>query len=79
MIISIESSSSSLSLALLNRDKIINEFSISIKNDLSEIIVPTIKEKIKLPDDKSKELSKKFNIDTNNESNTIVSVPKRVI
>ena len=43
MIISIESSTSSLSLALLNREKIISQFSISIKNELSEIIVPTIK------------------------------------
>ena len=43
MIISIESSTSSLSLALLNREKITNQFCISIKNELSEIIVPTIK------------------------------------
>ena len=43
MIISIENSTSSLSLALLNKDKIIDQFSISIKNDLSEIIIPTIK------------------------------------
>ena len=50
---------------------------VSITN--KEIIVPTIKEKIKLPDDKSKELSKTFDIDTNNESKAIVLVPKRVI
>ena len=60
-------------------DEVENEMNEVVSDINEEIIVPTIKEKIKLPDDKSKELSKTFNIDTNNESNTIVSVPKRVI
>ena len=43
MIISIETSKSNLSLTLLNRENVINHISVSFKNELSEIIVPTIK------------------------------------
>ena len=43
MIISIETSKSHLSLTLLNTKSILNHTSIPIKNELSEIIVPTIK------------------------------------
>ena len=43
MIISIETSTSDLSLTLLNTESILSHTSIPIKNDLSEIIVPTIK------------------------------------
>ena len=43
MIISIETSTSDLSLTLLNKKSILNHTSIPIKNELSEIIVPTIK------------------------------------
>ena len=43
MIISIETSVSDLSLTLLNRESILSHISIHIKNELSEIIVPTIK------------------------------------
>ncbi len=43
MIISIETSTSDLSLTLLNKKSILNHISIPIKNELSEIIVPTIK------------------------------------
>lgn len=43
MIISIETSVSDLSLTLLNRESILSHLSIPIKNELSEIIVPTIK------------------------------------
>ncbi len=43
MIISIESSSSNLSLALLKKERLINKLSVPIKNQLSEIIIPTIK------------------------------------
>ena len=43
MIISIETSTSNLSISLLNRENVINHISVSFKNDLSEIIVPTIK------------------------------------
>ena len=43
MIISIETSTSNLSLTLLNRGNVINHISVSFKNELSEIIVPTIK------------------------------------
>ncbi|MDC6451775.1 tRNA (adenosine(37)-N6)-threonylcarbamoyltransferase complex dimerization subunit type 1 TsaB [Alphaproteobacteria bacterium] len=43
MIISIESSSSNLSIALLAKERLINKLFIPIKNDLSEIIIPTIK------------------------------------
>ena len=43
MIISIETSTSDLSLTLLNTESILNHTSIPIKNELSEIIVPTIK------------------------------------
>ena len=43
MIISIETSTSDLSLTLLNTESILNHISIPIKNELSEIIVPTIK------------------------------------
>ena len=43
MIISIETSTSDLSLSLLNTETILSHLSIPIKNELSEIIVPTIK------------------------------------
>ena len=43
MIISIETSISDLSLTLLNTESILSHISIPIKNELSEIIVPTIK------------------------------------
>ena len=43
MIISLETSTSELSLTLLNTKSILNHISIPIKNELSEIIVPTIK------------------------------------
>ena len=43
MIISLETSTSELSLTLLNTESILNHISIPIKNELSEIIVPTIK------------------------------------
>ena len=43
MIISIETSTSNLSLTLLNNENVINHISISFNNELSEIIVPTIK------------------------------------
>ncbi len=43
MIISIETSTSDLSLTLLNKSSILSHISIPIKNELSEIIVPTIK------------------------------------
>ena len=43
MIISIETSTSDLSLTLLNTESILSHTSIPIKNELSEIIVPTIK------------------------------------
>ncbi len=43
MIISIETSASDLSLTLLNTEGILSHISIPIKNELSEIIVPTIK------------------------------------
>ncbi len=43
MIISIETSTSDLSLTLLNKNNILSHVSIPIKNELSEIIVPTIK------------------------------------
>ena len=43
MIISIEASTSDLSLTLLNKNRILSHISIPIKNELSEIIVPTIK------------------------------------
>ena len=43
MIISIETSTSDLSLTLLNKNSVLNHISIPIKNELSEIIVPTIK------------------------------------
>ena len=43
MIISLETSTSEFSLSLLNTESILNHISIPIKNDLSEIIVPTIK------------------------------------
>ena len=43
MIISIESSSSNLSVALFTREKLIDKLFIPIKDDLSEIIIPTIK------------------------------------
>ncbi len=43
MIISIETSTSDLSLSLLNKNSILSHISIPIKNELSEIIVPTIK------------------------------------
>ena len=43
MIISIETSTSYLSLTLLNKENVIDHISVSCKNRLSEIIVPTIK------------------------------------
>lgn len=43
MIISIETSTSNLSLTLLNEENIINHISVSFENELSEIIIPTIK------------------------------------
>ena len=43
MIFSIETSSSTLSLTLLTNNEVINKISIQIKNELSEIIIPTIK------------------------------------
>ena len=43
MIISIESSSSNLSLALITKDRLIDKLFVPIKNELSEIIIPTIK------------------------------------
>ncbi len=43
MIISIETSVSYLSLTLLNKENLIDNISVSIKNELSEILVPTIK------------------------------------
>ena len=43
MILSIENSTSNLSLTLLINNQVINKVSIQIKNDLSEIIIPSIK------------------------------------
>ena len=43
MIISIETSTSYLSLTLLNKENVIDHISVSFKNELSEIIVPIIK------------------------------------
>ena len=43
MIISIETSTSDLSITLLNTESILSHISIPFKNELSEIIVPTIK------------------------------------
>ncbi len=43
MIISIETSISDLSLSLLSKNNIINYISVSFNNELSEIIIPTIK------------------------------------
>ena len=43
MIISIETSTSDLSLTLLNKTSILSHISVPFKNKLSEIIVPTIK------------------------------------
>ena len=43
MIISIEGSSNYLSLALLKNDLIISNETLKIKNELAQIIVPTIK------------------------------------
>ena len=43
MIISIEISTSDLSLTLLNEETVVNNISIAFNNELSEIIVPTIK------------------------------------
>ena len=47
MILSIETSTLNLSLTLLFNNRVINKGSIPIKNDLSEIIIPTIKKFIK--------------------------------
>ena len=47
MILSIETSTSNLSLTLLINNRVINKVSIQIKNDLSEIIILTIKKFIK--------------------------------
>ena len=43
MFISIESSSSDLSVALLGKEKLIDSLTVPINNELSEIIIPTIK------------------------------------
>ena len=43
MIISIETSTSELSVTLLNKESVVNHISVPCKNELSEIIVPTIK------------------------------------
>ncbi|MDC0093549.1 tRNA (adenosine(37)-N6)-threonylcarbamoyltransferase complex dimerization subunit type 1 TsaB [Alphaproteobacteria bacterium] len=43
MIISIESSSSNLSVALLTKERLIDKLLVPVKNELSEIIIPTIK------------------------------------
>ena len=43
MIISIETSTSDLSLTLFNKNSILSHISFPVKNELSEIIVPTIK------------------------------------
>ena len=43
MIISIETSTSNLSITLLNKESVLNHISIPFKDELSEIIVPTIK------------------------------------
>ena len=43
MIISIETSKSVLSISLLNKENVINHISVPFKDELSEIIVPTIK------------------------------------
>lgn len=43
MIISIENSISNLSLTLLKNENVINHISVPFKNELSEIIVPTVK------------------------------------
>ena len=43
MIISIETSTSDLSLTLLNKESVFNHISVPFNNELSEIIVPTIK------------------------------------
>ena len=43
MFISIESSSSDLSVALLEKERLIDRLTIPVKNELSEIIIPTIK------------------------------------
>ena len=47
MIFSIETSTSNLSLTLLMNNQVINKVSIQIKNELSEIIIPTIKRFLK--------------------------------
>ena len=47
MILSIETSTSNLSLTLLINNRVINKVSIKIKNDLSELIIPTINKFIK--------------------------------
>lgn len=47
MILSIETSQSNLSLSLLLHNKVINQISVLVKNELSEIIIPTIRDFIK--------------------------------
>ena len=47
MIFSIETSTSNLSLILLRNNQVFNKVSIKIKNELSEIIIPTIKQFLK--------------------------------
>ena len=47
MIFSIETSTSNLSLTLISNNQVINKVSIKIVNELSEIIIPTIKKFIK--------------------------------
>ena len=43
MIIALETSSNNFSLTLLNKEHVIKTISVPFKNELSEIIVPTIK------------------------------------
>ena len=47
MIIAIETSSNNLSLTLLNKEHVIKNISVPFKNELSEIIVPTINKFLK--------------------------------
>ena len=47
MIFSIETSTTNLSVTLLSNNQVINKVSIKIKNELSEIIIPTIKKFMK--------------------------------
>ena len=47
MIIALETSSNNLSLTLLNKEHVIKNISVPFKNELSEIIVPTINKFLK--------------------------------